>query len=105
MGFETLVQGADLVLTGEGRTDAQTAMGKAPAGVAAMARRQGVPVVCLSGGLGEDAEVVLDCGIQALASIVPGPMALEACLAGGAELVEAATVRLCRWLKVGRGLR
>jgi glycerate kinase len=104
-GFEGLLNGADLVLTGEGRTDAQTAMGKAPAGVAAMAKRHGVPVVCLSGGLGEGANAVLDCGIQALASIVPGPMVLQACLDGGADLVEAGTARLCRWLKVGQGLR
>ncbi|MFA6135678.1 MAG: glycerate kinase, partial [Phycisphaerae bacterium] len=51
-GFEALVQGADLVLTGEGRTDFQTAMGKAPVGVAAVAKRHGVLVVCLAGGLG-----------------------------------------------------
>ena len=103
-GFEALLNGADLVLTGEGRTDAQTAMGKAPVGIAAVARCRGVPVVCLSGGLGEGADAVLDSGIQALASIVPGPMDLQACLDGGADLVEAATARLCRWLKVGQGL-
>ena len=69
-GFEALVQGADLVLTGEGRTDFQTAMGKAPVGVAAAARRHGVPVICLSGGLGDGAEDVLAHGIDAIASTV-----------------------------------
>ncbi|MBP1773856.1 MAG: glycerate kinase, partial [Holophagaceae bacterium] len=72
-GFEALVQTADLVLTGEGRTDFQTAMGKAPVGVAAVARRHGVPVVCLSGGLGDGADEVLAHGIDALASVVPQP--------------------------------
>jgi len=104
-GFEALVQGADLVLTGEGRTDFQTAMGKAPVGVAAVAKRHGVPVICLSGGLGDGAEDVLAHGIDALASVVPQPMALEACMGQGSALVEAAASRVCRILRVGQGLR
>jgi len=104
-GFESLVQGADLVFTGEGRTDFQTAMGKAPVGVAAVARRHGVPVICLSGGLGEGAEEVLAHGIDALASVVPQPMTLEACMDQGAALAEAAAARACRLVQVGRSLR
>jgi glycerate kinase len=100
-GFEAKVAGADLVFTGEGRTDAQTAMGKAPVGVAAVARRHGVPVVCLSGGLGEGADAVLRHGIAAVASIAPGPITLEACVERGAELVEAAAARTCRLIRIG----
>lgn len=100
-GFEELARGADLVLTGEGRTDFQTAMGKAPVGVAAVARRHGVPVICLSGGLGDGAEDVLARGIDALASIAPGPMSLEECVARGPELIEAAAARVCRLVRVG----
>jgi len=103
-GFEALMGGTDLVLTGEGRTDFQTAMGKAPVGVAAVAKGHGVPVICLSGGLGEGAEDVLSHGIDALASVVPQPMSLEACMGQGAALVEAAAARLCRLLKVGLSL-
>ncbi len=104
-GFDRLLEGTDLVITGEGRTDSQTAMGKAPVGVAAAAKRKGVPVVCLSGGLGEGASDVLGKGIDALASVVPEPMALEACMARGAELCEAGAARLCRLLRVGMQLR
>ncbi|MDR3684513.1 MAG: glycerate kinase [Geothrix sp.] len=104
-GFETLARGADLVFTGEGRTDFQTAMGKAPVGVAEVARRQGVPVICLSGGLGEGADEVLDHGIDAIASAVPQPMTLEDCMGQGAALVEAAAARVCRVLQVGLSLR
>ncbi|WP_243138249.1 glycerate kinase [Heliorestis acidaminivorans] len=50
--FEEKVKEADLVITGEGRTDFQTAFGKAPVGVAAIAEKNQVPTVCLSGGLG-----------------------------------------------------
>jgi glycerate kinase len=103
-GFDRRVRGADLVLTGEGRTDEQTAMGKAPAGVAAAAKRHGVPVVCLSGGLGEGADRVLDVGIDAVASTAPGPLSLEDSMRAGASLVEAAAARACRLLRVGAAI-
>jgi glycerate kinase len=100
-GFDALVTGADLVITGEGRTDAQTAMGKAPVGVAEVAGRHQVPVVCLSGGLDQGADDVLAHGIDALASIVPQPMTLEVCISQGPALIEAAAARVCRLIKVG----
>lgn len=103
--FAEIVQQADLVITGEGNTDFQTAFGKAPVGVAKVAGQYRVPVVCLSGGLGEGSCHVLDQGINALMSIVPSPMALEECIASANELVEAAAVRLCRILAVGAQLR
>jgi glycerate kinase len=103
--FEDRLQGADLVITGEGRTDGQTSMGKAPVGVAAVAKRAGVPVVCLSGGLGPGAEAVLEQGIDALASASPGPMALEEAMERASELVELAAVRVCRLLRLGHALR
>ncbi|WP_243320280.1 glycerate kinase [Geothrix sp. SG200] len=103
-GFEALAQRADLVITGEGRTDFQTAMGKAPVGVAAVAKRHGVPVVCIAGGLGDGADDVLVHGIDALATTVPQPMSLEDCMGQGAALVEAAAARACRLVKVGMGM-
>jgi glycerate kinase len=103
-GFDGLVRGADLVITGEGRTDFQSAMGKAPVGVAAAAKRHGVPVLCLSGGLGDGADDVLAKGIDALATVVPGPMALDDCMRQGALLVEAAAARICRLIQLGAKL-
>ena len=105
VGFRAMVEDADLVITGEGRTDFQTAFGKAPVGVAKIAKEFGKPVVCLSGGLGDGADDVLAHGIDALLSVVPGPMALEDCMAGGEALLEAAAARLCRVVKVGMALR
>ncbi|MGZ6372088.1 MAG: glycerate kinase [Candidatus Limnocylindria bacterium] len=101
-GFDARVRDADLVITGEGRTDFQTAMGKAPVGVAAAAKRHGVPVVCLSGGLGDGADDVLAKGIDAVASTMPAPMTLGEAVARGAALVEAAAARACRLIKVGK---
>jgi len=69
-----------------------------------LAQRHQVPVVCLSGGLGDGADEVLSRGIGAVASIVPQPMALEACISQGAELIEAGAARMCRLIRVGMGM-
>jgi glycerate kinase len=103
-GVPAAVRAADLVLTGEGRTDFQTAMGKAPVGLAAVAKAHGVPVICLAGGLGPGADDVLLKGIDAVASLVPQAMPLEEAMARGEELLEAATTRACRLLRVGARL-
>lgn len=100
-GFSGLVSQADLVFTGEGRTDFQTAFGKAPVGVAKAAKQFDVPVVCLAGGLGKGAEHVLAEGIDAIFSVVPQPMSLEECMEAGPVLVENATEQICRLLKIG----
>ncbi len=100
-GFEHLVKQADLVITGEGATDFQTAFGKAPVGVAKIAQQYQVPVICLSGGLGHGCEDILQQGVTAFMSIVPQPMTLEECMADAPNLLQAATARLCRLLSVG----
>jgi len=63
--LEDFVRTADIVVTGEGRLDAQTAMGKAPVGVATLAKRFGKPVIAFAGCVTPDAEVVNDHGIDA----------------------------------------
>ncbi|MEN6413913.1 MAG: glycerate kinase [Veillonellales bacterium] len=104
-GFAAMVEAADLVITGEGRTDFQTAFGKAPVGVAKVAKQWKVPVVCLAGGLGQGADDVLQQGIDGLMSIIPQPMTLEECMENGAALIETATARLCRLVQVGMQVR
>ncbi|MTV48196.1 glycerate kinase [Heliobacillus mobilis] len=99
--FAELVKQADLVFTGEGATDFQTAFGKAPIGVAKIAAQYNVPTVCLSGGLGKGADDVLDQGISGLMSIVPGPMSLDDCVHSAEKLVKEASARLCRFIRVG----
>ncbi len=96
VGFAALVHDALFVITGEGRTDFQTAFGKAPVGVAKVAKRDGVPVFCLSGGLGEGADDVLAHGIDAVLSICDRPLALDECLRDAPQLIEAGATRLCR---------
>lgn len=105
VGFRAMVETADFVMTGEGRTDFQTAFGKAPVGVAKIAKTFGKPVVCLSGGLGDGADDVLTQGIDAVASIVPGPLSLDECMAGSESLIAAAAARVCRLITVGTSLK
>jgi glycerate kinase len=62
------IKGCDLVITGEGRMDHQTAFGKTPAGVAKTAKAQGVPVIAICGCLGKAPEVVNTIGIDAFFS-------------------------------------
>ena len=99
VGFSDIVRDADFVITGEGRTDFQTAFGKAPVGVAKVAKTHGAPVFCISGGLGDGAEDVLAQGIDAVMSICDRPLSLEECMAAGAQLIEPAAARLCRIVK------
>jgi glycerate kinase len=99
--FAALVSSAQLVITGEGRTDFQTAFGKAPVGIAKIAQKYEVPTICLAGCLGKGHEDVLKEGIDGLMSTVPGPMTLEECVKSGAKLIELGAARLCRIIQIG----
>ncbi len=75
--LEDDIQNADLVITGEGRLDAQTAMGKAPIGVAELAKKHGKPVIAFAGSVTEDAKVLNSRGIDAFFPIVRGVTTLD----------------------------
>ncbi|WP_422136176.1 glycerate kinase [Endozoicomonas sp. ALD040] len=85
------VKGANLVITGEGRIDGQTAQGKTPVGVARIAKSLDLPVVALAGSVGQGAEAVYAQGIDALFPVVHGAVTLEQALMKGEEnLIRAA---------------
>ncbi len=80
VGLASAINGASLVITGEGRCDSQTLRGKTPYGVATLARDAQVPVIILAGTLGEGYEQLYEHGVLAAFSLTPGPMSLdEAC--------------------------
>ena len=106
-GLESYVREADVLVTGEGRLDGQSAMGKAPVGAAKAAKRYGKLTVAFSGCVGEGAEDCNRQGIDAFFPILRGPASLEEAmdpetarrnLAGAAE-------QAFRLLVGGRGLR
>jgi len=91
-GLHGKVEGADLVLTGEGNYDSQTAHGKAPAGVAGIAEQCGVPAVVLAGMVtGHDHDYPAFC-------ILPGPASRSQAMAEARLLLVAGTARLIRLL-------
>jgi glycerate kinase len=102
--LEEHLTGADLVITGEGKLDGQTAFGKAPLGVAGLAKKHGIPVVALAGALADDAHQVLDHGIDAIFSVLPYPMTLQEAMSRTDEFVTRATEQIVRLflLKVDR---
>lgn len=102
--FDERVKKADMVFTGEGRTDFQTVFGKAPVGVAEAAKKHGKPVICIAGSLGDGANDVYGHGIDVLGSITPGPMSLDDCMKNGAALLADTAERICRALKTGKML-
>lgn len=99
--FDSMVEGATLVITGEGRTDGQTMAGKVPLGVARRAAQHGVPVIVISGAVTPDADALLDHNIAALLSITDGPIPLEEAMARAAELLERAAARALRLIRLG----
>lgn len=76
-GIEDAIKDADLVLTGEGKLDGQSVMGKVPVGVASIAKKHGKTVLALSGCISPDARVCNDHGIDAFFPILPAPCTLD----------------------------
>ena len=91
----------NLVITGEGQLDFQTIYNKAPIGVARRAKHLGIPVIAISGSLGENFSVVHEHGIDAASSIVSKPMTLEEASKNAPELISTATEQALRYMKIG----
>lgn len=100
-GFEDNLAACDLVITGEGRLDAQTARGKVIAGVAKQARARNIPVVALAGSVEAGAEEELrDLGLSVALSIVQHPLPVETAMADGYRLLMEAAERVGRLLSL-----
>lgn len=96
------MKGASLALTGEGRVDFQTAFGKTPSGVAQSARRHGVPVVAIGGGLADDAGGVFQHGIDAIESATPNAMPLDVAIKKSRQYLQDAAERVARLIVMGQ---
>lgn len=77
IGIENQIKNADIVITGEGRLDGQTVMGKAPIGIARLAKKYGKPVLAFSGSVTEDAASCNEAGIDAFFPILRQVTTLE----------------------------
>ncbi len=98
IGFDERVRDVDLVITGEGNMDEQSAAGKAPVGVARRAKRYGKPVVAVVGGRADNLDAVYGQGIDLVLPICRKPMDLEQAL----DPQEATTNLICAGEAVAR---
>lgn len=97
--FERALERVDLVISGEGRIDEQTAYGKVVAGVARRSKRQNVPLLALCGEKSTDLNALYECGVTAILPIVPGPVSILESIANTALWLEDTAFSLGKLLK------
>lgn len=102
--FDEIVTEFDIVITGEGRIDAQSAYGKVPKGVGERAQRHGKPVVAIVGSIGDGADLLYEHGIRAIVPIPDKPMHLDEAVMDAYTLVAHATERTFRLLRLGKSI-
>ncbi len=101
-GFEKALEGADLLLTGEGRLDGQTLHGKLIHGICRRAARRGIPVIALCGALEATPGDLEEIGLTAAFSILPRPMQLEEALRETDTMLQQTAFSVLRTLLAGR---
>jgi glycerate kinase len=104
VGLEQRMSGADLVIAGEGRLDAQTGFGKAPWEVARLAREARAPVIAIAGAVREDCGPELLDAFDAVATILPPGVPPQEAMARAGELLDAVAEQVGRLLALGRRL-
>jgi glycerate kinase len=100
VGLDEAVRGADLVITGEGRFDAQTLRGKTPFGVARIAQQHNVSVIVIAGTLGDGYEQMYAHGVDAAFALPSGPMSLEQACAEAPRLLQERAADIARVWRV-----
>ncbi len=98
------IAGADLVITGEGRIDSQSLVGKVPVNIARMGQAAGVPVVAFAGRIDGDLAALQQAGLATVVPVVDRTMALSEAMADGRALIQAAAARLMATLQLGGAL-
>lgn len=102
--FDRLIEDVDIVVTGEGRIDWQSAFGKVPSGVGMRCKAKGVPSVAIVGGMGDGADKIYDFGVDSIVTTINGAMPIEEALERAEELYANAARRAFRLIKVGMNI-
>lgn len=100
--FSRKLEWADLVISGEGRIDRQSAFGKVISGISKAAKEKGVPVVAVSGSIEYGAEIIYEKGVTSMEAAVCKPMTLDEAIRNADILVENAVERVMRTIKIGQ---
>lgn len=98
--LEEYIKDADFVFTGEGSIDGQTQYGKTPFGVAAVAKKESIPVIAFAGKIGSGAEMLYDHGFTAIVGITREISSLQEALENGEANLTFAAESICRLLKL-----
>ena len=98
LNYDEHLRDVDLVIVGEGSTDKSTQFNKSPVAVAMRAKNLGIPVICLSGSIGEGYSESRDLGISSFFSIVSGPTELKYAIENAHELIVKSTEEIIRSL-------
>jgi glycerate kinase len=104
VGFDGMLEHADIVITGEGRIDGQSLYGKVPMGVAKRATKASKPTLAIVGSIGPGSESLYEYGLSSILSIVNGPMSLDKAMDKAYDLTVEAAERGFRLLQVGERL-
>lgn len=99
--FDTLIDGANLIITGEGQIDAQSASGKVVHGIANYAKKSNIPVVVIAGSIGKGADAVYALGVNTLIALPENPTTLDDCLQNAQSLLGRAADRVFSLIKIG----
>ena len=103
--FDKILEGVDLVVTGEGRTDWQSCFGKVMQGVGDRAKKYDIPVTALCGGLGKGYDQIYEHGIDSIMTTVDAPMPLAKALEKAEELYYKGAIRMFRMVRAGMRLQ
>jgi len=103
--LEQAIKDANLVITGEGKIDSQTIYGKAPIGVAKIAKKYNIPVIAVAAIIGDDADIVHQYGISSLISVSGQPMRLEESVPNKVALIKNSIKQSMRAIKTGKELK
>lgn len=101
IGFDELLNGVDMVITGEGQIDWQSAYGKVPCGVGMRCRKRGIPCIAIAGSMGEGADRIYDHGVDSIMTTINGAMKLDEALLRAEELYADAAGRAFRMIRAG----
>lgn len=96
LGFENMLEGTDLVITGEGRIDTQTLHGKVIMGIVKRTKKHAVPLLALAGSIGPDTEALYEQGVTAMFPIAPGPITLQESMQRAKQLLSDTAHRCLR---------
>lgn len=101
-GFKEKLDWADIVITGEGKIDSQSVLGKVISGISEMAKEKDVPVIAVSGAIDYGAEVIYEKGVSTMEAAVCKTMLLDEAVKNADILVENAVERVMRAIKIGQ---